>query len=42
MKRQAFTLTELLVVIAIMGVLMIMTIPAFNGITKGAKMRSCS
>jgi prepilin-type N-terminal cleavage/methylation domain-containing protein len=40
MKRRAFTLTELLVVVAIMGVLMIMTIPAFNGIMKGAKMRS--
>jgi prepilin-type N-terminal cleavage/methylation domain-containing protein len=38
--RASFTLTELLVVVAIMGVLMVMTIPAFTGIMKGSKMRS--
>ena len=39
-RRRAFTLVELLVVVGIMGLLLGVTVTAFDSIGKGAKMRS--
>jgi len=40
LRRRAFTLVELLVVIGIMGMMLAITVTAFEGVGKGAKLRA--
>jgi len=42
MKRNAFTLIELLVVVAIIGLLITLSVPAWNAIAEGNKMTSAA
>ena len=42
MKTNAFSLVELLVVIAIIGLLAVLTVPAWNGIADGQRLTSAS
>ncbi len=41
LNKKGFTLVELMIVVAILGILVIVAVPIFSVVTKGAKTKAC-